>query len=303
MSNFNPANSPYFDYNLDFGSIQSLKMRDNDLIIFHESKVGRVLVDKDILTTASAEGLVSLSNNIIANYVNTYSGDYGCGVHPESIVQHGQRFYFTDIKKGVVLRLSADGLTIISDYNMRDYFRDLGEMYTKYNPDAMSDDEFTQYGAVLSDFNIIGGYDPKYDEYIVNFPEVKIHRFYYMNQYSKPSTWDLDILQWENETQAYNIVNQENEIAFHSVTLGFSEGQNRWTSFYSFIPEFCAKINRQFITFKKGRLYRHNDSDVYNRNTLYKAKMNTFYGNKHLSYLDFVFNAEPSSVKTYNAIC
>ena len=302
LSNFNPANSPYFDYNVDFGSIQSLKMRDNDLIIFHESKIGRVLVDKDILTTASAEGLVSLSNNIIANYVNTYSGDHGCGLHPESIVQHGQRFYFVDIKRGAVLRLSGDGLTVISNYNMKDYFRDLGEMYTKYNPDAMSEDEFTQYGPVLSTFNIIGGYDPKYDEYIVNFPEVKIHRFHEMGQYSKPSMWDNNILLWESDTQAYNFVSEEDEIAFHSVTLGFSEGQNRWTSFYSFIPEFCAKINRQFITFKKGRLYRHNDSDVYNRNTLYKAKMNTFYGNKHLSYLDFVFNAEPSSVKTYNAI-
>ena len=43
-------------------------MRDNDLIIFHESKVGRVLVEKDILTTASADQLVSLSKNIMLFY-------------------------------------------------------------------------------------------------------------------------------------------------------------------------------------------------------------------------------------------
>tara|TARA_R110002012_G_scaffold102513_1_gene242040 strand:- start:3437 stop:8707 length:5271 start_codon:yes stop_codon:yes gene_type:complete len=304
LSNFNPANSPYFDYNVDFGSIQSLKMRDNDLIIFHESKIGRVLVDKDILTTASAEGLVSLSNNIIANYVNTFSGDYGCGLHPESVVQHGQKFYFVDIKRGVALRLGGDGLTVISNYNMKDYFRDLGEMYTKYNPKSNMDEEgpYSSYGQILSNFNIIGGYDPKYDEYVVGFPELKIDSFSQSGQYVRPSTWDSDLLQWEGETQAYNVFDGDGEIAFHAVTLGFSEGQNRWTSFYSFIPEFCAKINRQFITFKKGRLYRHNDSDVYNRNRANKTSMNTFYGNRHLSYLDFIFNAEPSSVKTYNAI-
>ena len=300
LSSFNPANSPYFDYNVDFGSIQSLKMRDNDLIIFHENKVGRVLVEKDILTTASADQLVSLSKNIIANYVNTFAGEYGCGLHPESIAQNGQKFYFVDIRKGSVLRLGGDGLTVISDYNMRDYFRDLGEMYVKYNPDSPVSQQ--TYMTTSSSYMLVGGYDPKYDEYVVTFPEIKSMRQDNVGQYSAASTWAQDIINWEDETQVYNIQNDEESIVFNPVTVAFQEGLNRWTSFYSFIPEFYSKIDRQFITFKKGRLYRHNDSDIYNRNTLNKAQMNTFYGNRNLSYLDFVFNAEPSSVKTYNAI-
>lgn len=303
LSTFNLAEIPYFDYNVNYGSIQSLKMRDNDLIIFHENKVGRVLVEKDILNTASAEGLVSLSKNIIANYVMTFAGEFGCGLNPESIVQYDQKFYFVDVKKGVALRLGGDGLTIISDYGMKDYFRDLGEMYIKYNPNfiGISPTENTYLLEQMSNpYLIVGGYDPKYDEYVVTFPEVKLLRDNGSSEYVDASSWDGGLLNWENVTDLYNV--QDPLVLFHPVTIGFSEGQNRWTSFYSFIPDFYSKINKQFVTFKSGRLYRHNNSDIYSRNTLGKADMNTFYGERHLSYLDFVFNAEPSSVKTYNAI-
>lgn len=303
LSNFNLANAPYFDYNKDFGSIQSLKMRDNDLIIFHESKVGRVLVGKDILNTASGEGLVSLSNNIIANYVNTYSNPFGCGLNPESIVEHGGKFYFTDIKKGAVLRLSADGVTVISDNGMKDYFRDLGEMYIKYNPDYLGSGEslyeIASESGKISPYLLVGGYDPKYDEYVITFPEIKALRGS-GDEYVVESEWGSDIINWENVTQAYN--SSDSDVLFNAVTLSFSEGQNKWVSFYSFIPEFYSKINKQFVSFKGGRTYRHNNSDIYSRNTLSKSEMNNFYGNGHLSYLDFVFNAVPSSVKTYNAI-
>ena len=44
--------------------------------------------------------------------------------NPEAYAQYGYRAYFTDKARGVVLRLSADGLEPISRYGMSDYFKD-----------------------------------------------------------------------------------------------------------------------------------------------------------------------------------
>ena len=292
LSSFNPANSPYFDYNKDFGSIQALKMRDNDLLIFHESKVGRVLVQKDILNTASGEGLVSLSTNVIGNYVNLYKGEYGCCLQPESIVGFGNIFYFIDIKRGAALRLSADGLTVTSDQGMRDYFRDIGEMY------VINDPEVTQ---IENSFSIVAGYDPKYDEYIVTFPNVLDER---------KNLWGKDFVRWDSEKDKYQ--NKETQVLYESQTLAFNERTNRWTSFYDFYPDYYGRVGRQFIGFKEGRLYKHNMTDrlyqdLYINNDDYLAskgnsKYNSFYGQQFDSHIEFPFNTEPSSVKSFNAI-
>ena len=298
LSNFNLANTPYFDYNKDFGSIQYLSNQNNDLIIFHESKVGRVLVGKDILNTASGEGLVSLSNNIISDYSIVYSGQYGCSLNPESIVKQGNVFYFTDIQRGSVLRLSNDGITVISEYGMKDYFRDLGELYLKYNPGY---NKFHSISENSSDIqfssSIVAGYDPKYNEYIVTFPSIIANKTH--SYASESYVWSDSINNWDEILSKPENAFDDKVVIFNPVTVAFSEESNRWTSFYSYIPDYYCKVNRQLVTFKQGRLYRHNDSDKYSRSA---QVYNKFYGNNNLSYIDFVFNAEPSSVKTYNAL-
>ena len=288
LSNFDLANSPYYDYNKNFGSIQSLMMRDDDLLIFHENKVGRVLVQKDILTTASGEGLVSLSNKIISNYVSLYSGEYGCCLQPESIVKFGNKFYFVDIKRGTVLRLSNDGLTVISDQGMRDYFRDLGEMYVINDPEKSKENVF----------NLVGGYDPKYDEYIVTFPDV----------YEGGSgAWEGERVSWDSNYGIYKNKTVRDKI-FDSKTIAFNERVNRWTSFYDFYPEYYGRVGRQFIGFKDGELYKHNMTDRGYQNLHtgpgadWRGKYNHLYGTQYDSMIQFPFNAEPSSVKSYNAI-
>ena len=288
LSNFNLANTPYYDYNKNFGSIQSLMMKDDDLLIFHENKVGRVLVQKDILTTASGEGLVSLSNRVIDNYVSLYSGEYGCCLQPESISKFGNRFYFVDIKRGSVLRLSSDGLTVISDQGMRDYFRDLGEMYVINDPENQKENVF----------NIVAGYDPKYDEYIVTFPDV-----YEANQYS----WGNGKTFWDSDYETYRSKSNRFKKIFSAKTIAFNERTNRWTSFYDFYPDYYARVGRQFIGFKNGRLYKHNMTDrgyqkLHTGPGNWQYKYNHLYDAQYDSTIQFPFNIEPSSVKSYNAI-
>ena len=105
------------------GSIQKLYAEDTNLIIFQEDKVSRALIDKDAIYSAEGGGSVTSSNLVIGQIV-AYAGEYGISTDPESFAVYGYRKYFTDKKRGCVLRLSADGITEISSYGMHDFFRD-----------------------------------------------------------------------------------------------------------------------------------------------------------------------------------
>ena len=105
------------------GSIQKLYAEDTNLIIFQEDKVSRALIDKDAIYSAEGGGSVTSSNLVIGQIV-AYAGEYGISEDPFSFAVFGYRKYFTDRKKGCVLRLSADGITEISSYGMHDFFRD-----------------------------------------------------------------------------------------------------------------------------------------------------------------------------------
>ena len=76
----------------------------------------------------------SLPNNIIVSSNN-----------PESFAVDSYRVYFADKQRGAILRLSMDGLTPISDYGMKDYFKD----------------------NLKSATSILGSYDASKDEYNV----------------------------------------------------------------------------------------------------------------------------------------
>ena len=105
------------------GSIQKLYAEDTNLIIFQEDKVSRALIDKDAIYSAEGGGSVTSSSLVIGQIV-AYAGEYGISTDPESFAVYGYRKYFTDKKRGCVLRLSADGITEISSYGMHDFFRD-----------------------------------------------------------------------------------------------------------------------------------------------------------------------------------
>ena len=105
------------------GSIQKLYAEDTNLIIFQEKKVSRALIDKDAIYSAEGNASITSSQQVIGQIV-AYAGEYGIATDPFSFAVYGFRKYFTDRKKGCVLRLSADGITEISSYGMHDFFRD-----------------------------------------------------------------------------------------------------------------------------------------------------------------------------------
>ena len=135
------------------GSIQKLYAEDTNLIIFQENKVSRSLIDKDAIYSAEGNASVTSRNLVIGQNV-AYAGEYGISTDPESFAVNGYRKYFTDRDQNVVCRLSMDGITVISNYGMTDFFRD--------NLSNASN-------------NIIGGWDAHNKQYVLSIPGPRVN--------------------------------------------------------------------------------------------------------------------------------
>ena len=133
--------------NKSYGSIQLMKFRRGDLDVLCEDKCFSVQADKDALFNADGSKNVVASSKVLGQAI-PYAGEFGISTNPESYIQYGYRAYFADKNRGVVLRLSADGLEPISRYGMEDYFNDKLALDTKH---------------------IIGSFDEKNKEYNLTF--------------------------------------------------------------------------------------------------------------------------------------
>ena len=105
------------------GSIQKLYSEDTNLIVFQEFKVSQALIDKDAIYSAEGQPITTSGAQVIGQ-VQAYAGNFGIGTNPESFAVYGFRKYFVDRNRNVVLRLSQDGITEISENGMIDFFRD-----------------------------------------------------------------------------------------------------------------------------------------------------------------------------------
>ena len=111
------------DLNPAYGSIQKLHARDTDLVTLCEDKCLKILANKDALFNADGNVNVTSNNNVLGQAI-PYIGEYGISKNPESFSSYGFRAFFADKNRGVVLRLSRNGLDEISSQGMSDYFSD-----------------------------------------------------------------------------------------------------------------------------------------------------------------------------------
>jgi len=132
------------EINPEYGSIQKLYARNSDLVALCEDKALRILSNKDAVFNADGNTNLTATENVLGQTI-PFAGNYGISTNPESFAVESYRIYFTDKQRGAVLRLSMDGLTPISDYGMKDYFKDNLKPAT----------------------SVIGSYDASKDEYNV----------------------------------------------------------------------------------------------------------------------------------------
>jgi len=124
LNEFNLSLANYKDVNKEYGPIQKLHTRDNDIITLQEDKISKILFGKNLLSDSVGGGSITAIPEVLGTQI-PYVGEYGISHNPESFAQWGNSLYFTDAKRGAVIRLGGDGLFEINNLGMSDYFKDL----------------------------------------------------------------------------------------------------------------------------------------------------------------------------------
>lgn len=146
INEFNLGLVNYRDLDDSSGGIKAMVSWENDLDIFQEDKVVKVLYDGAMLYNKDGSSNLSKTDDTLINVV-PYSGEFGISDNPESISIYGNYIYWADQKRGVFLRKGQSGIEIISNFGIKDWTRD----------NMIS----------LSTF-IIGGYDPYFGLFIMS---------------------------------------------------------------------------------------------------------------------------------------
>ena len=123
LNQFTQAEQITKDVNPTYGTIQKLHTKDSNLLVLCEDKILKILANKDAVFNADGNPQLTANKNVLGQTI-PYVGEFGISKDPRSFAAQSHRAYFTDKQRGVVLRLSMDGLTTISQYGVTDFFRD-----------------------------------------------------------------------------------------------------------------------------------------------------------------------------------
>ena len=154
FSSFNLSLVNYKDLAIGYGNINSIINRGDSLTIIQESKASQVAVSRNVIQYASGDAGVSISTDVLGPETY-YSGDFGTS-NPESVIERFGVVYYVDVKAAKVIRLSADGITAISDKGVESYL----------------ETKFKNLGYVTNRVIAIGGFDPDNKEYLLTVEPV-----------------------------------------------------------------------------------------------------------------------------------
>ena len=265
-TNINQTNNFKFDnfdeYDRGFADIRKLFIDKRYMYVFQRFDIGIVPIFTQIIKDTSGNPLEANSDQLLNKIMYPYQGKFGIGDAPESFAFGKGAKYGVDTNKGVVWRLSQDGITPLSIlYECNAFFVSNLAAFGKGLDNGIAAPGETYAGNP----SVIGVFDAYTNKYIVALEEI--------NRY--------------NESQ---------ELTFHqdAYTLNFLETRDSSEGFeskYSFHPEMMGCLNNLLITYKDGELWRHDD-----------ALFANFYGVQYEAYIVAVFNDNPTEKKSFNAI-
>jgi hypothetical protein len=152
LNEFNLGLLNFKNLETSFGDIQVLDGRETDVLTLQEDKISYVLAGKNLLSDAAAGSALTSVPEVLGTQIARVE-KYGISFNPESYVQWGYDRFFTDVKRGAVIQLkgdsvSQDQLAVVSEANMRTWFRD--EFIVSFGTQKL------------------GGYDPYMNEYVLS---------------------------------------------------------------------------------------------------------------------------------------
>ena len=123
FNEFNISENITIDLDLGYGSIQHLHSRDTNLFAFLEDKVYHIPINKNIIQTTDGSQLGTTDSRYFGT-PSTLDGEYGISLNPESFSSYGNRMYWADKNRGVILRASGNNIQEISQARAEAFFRE-----------------------------------------------------------------------------------------------------------------------------------------------------------------------------------
>ena len=224
-----PASNIVDNCDRSFGSIKRLSVRDRQLRVFQELKCGWIPIKQSVLQTAEGNAIVSQSDQLLNN-IQYYEGDFGIGNAACSLTSKNFSDYFHDTNRGVICRLSRDGLTPISITEKMNRFAIVEDV--KYKATVYTGNYPADASDIPGRAQIYGVFDSKNNEYISAYQEIAGY----------------------TEEGERVIINAPKVMVWDEV-------RNRFVSAYSYIPEWLSALKNDLISFKNGIPYIHNDKE------------------------------------------
>ena len=149
LSTFNNSLINFISLDKEEGSIQKLHNSGGNLLVLQEGATGIMPYNKNVIYDTQGGAIVGVATNVLdaKSYRNYGKGKHGISKHPESFVQVGGRFYYTDQMRGDFIQLANDGETEIN----QNFF----------------EHKFSSIMADSKDVGLVGGYDPKHNEVLI----------------------------------------------------------------------------------------------------------------------------------------
>lgn len=296
------------------------------MLAIGEQQTASVYLGESQVFDNSGASFLAKSSGVVGN-VNVLRGGYGT-INPESVDDYLGEVYWFDANKGSVVRYDTNGLTPISDNKMKGYWRKVAVDarngyyvfggYDPYNNEflitaprvssipsstiltdaeigASSSVSYAGAGSVTLSVtkgktykvtSIPTGHTLVYNgETVAGGSAIGVFNVNVTTGFSVTASGSGTISYIEILTNGYEPYDS------CGGTWAYKSEVDRFTSKYSYMPEWIGRVANRLVTFKDGFCYTHNHY-IYN----------TFYGQTYDSYVACVHSEASSSIKVYNTI-
>lgn len=320
------------DANGAMKSIQHMHTEGSKTIVFHENAVGVAESDRAVITTLDENNMTIGANTPVSDvvYYGTRAGigtnpesfannnnrkyfvdiDQGqvCRLSQDGVTpisDAGMDKYFKEVFRDMIKSPQVDYAFGAYDKRTDEYTLNLkwtdtisvtqsgGATFTgsptftvQYTADISAYDYYIGQSLVVEGQNYT-------DDSLVERKGFAPTSVYVSNVSGSTITLQFTEEQWDNSKfTGEGGARKINVYAFKSRTLTYSEKTKSWTSFHSYIPENMTSAGLDFVSFKAGKLYTHDD---------YNNPM-SYYGVDYPSYIDIISNMGGDQVKIWKTM-
>lgn len=214
-----------FIYPSEYGTIRGMRNTSNAmvesvgniLLILGERESWSVYVNRGTLESLDGQTQVSISDQVLGSF-NTLLGSQGT-LNPESISSRNGRVIWWNARKGVWVRYSRDGMTEISKYGLKNWFKDISMLII---------DEYQ----TSTPPEVISVFDEYHDEWITRIDHASL-----------PETF--------KEYASYKCATFSEKNA--------EEGGKRWKAFFDYIPDRFAAIDNEVYGIIGSKVHIHEE--------------------------------------------